>query len=356
MQYSHTEKQSQDYTEKALKRIYDEGLPSTPDIFELWYVYYSGQSPEVKKAVDVLINNKQKVTAERARELHHRFLSEAANEELVRKAGDQVHSTIRSVSGAVRSVKSATESYQGKLGDVSARIEKINDPGELRDVLVSMMEDTGAMMQHNQHLEEQLDQSAAIMEELQKNLEEVRKEAMTDGLTGLANRKAFDLSLSQIVDEASAEKTQFSLLMIDIDHFKSFNDNFGHQIGDQVLRLVARTLTDGVKGRDIAARYGGEEFAIILPETPLSAGVTVGNALRKAVATKDVVNRNTGEKLGRITMSVGVAEYVPQENISELIERADAALYTAKQNGRNQVAAAPTPDKKKTSGAAREAG
>lgn len=144
--------------------------------------------------------------------------------------------------------------------------------------------------------------------------------------------------------------------MIDIDHFKSFNDNFGHQIGDQVLRLVARTLTDGVKGRDIAARYGGEEFAIILPETPLSAGVTVGNALRKAVATKDVVNRNTGEKLGRITMSVGVAEYVPQENISELIERADAALYTAKQNGRNQVAAAPTPDKKKTSGAAREAG
>lgn len=212
MQYSHTEKQSQDYTEKALKRIYDEGLPSTPDIFELWYVYYSGQSPEVKKAVDVLINNKQKVTAERARELHHRFLSEAANEELVRKAGDQVHSTIRSVSGAVRSVKSATESYQGKLGDVSARIEKINDPGELRDVLVSMMEDTGAMMQHNQHLEEQLDQSAAIMEELQKNLEEVRKEAMTDGLTGLANRKAFDLSLSQIVDEASAEKRNFHCL------------------------------------------------------------------------------------------------------------------------------------------------
>lgn len=356
VQYSHTEKQSQDYTEKALRRIADEGLPSTPDIFELWYVYYSGQSPEVKKAVDVLVKNQQSISAERARELHHRFLSDAANEELVRQAGDQVHSTIQSVTGAVRNVKTATESYQGKLGDVSARIETIHDPGELRDVLMSMMADTSAMMEHNQHLEEQLDQSAAIMEELQKNLEAVRKEAMTDGLTGLANRKAFDRSLSRIVDEAVAEKKSFSLLMIDIDHFKSFNDNFGHQIGDQVLRLVARTLTDGVKGRDIAARYGGEEFSIILPETPLSAGVTVGNALRKAVATKDVVNRNTGEKLGRITMSVGVAEFVPGENIGELIERADAALYTAKQNGRNQVAAAPTPAKKTPSRTAQEAG
>ena len=112
-------------------------------------------------------------------------------------------------------------------------------------------------------------------------------------------------------------------------------------------RSLARTLTDGVKGRDISARYGGEEFAILLPETPLDAGVHVGNALRKAVATKDVINRNTGEKLGRITMSVGVAEYKNGENIHDTIERADAALYTAKHNGRNRCVAystlAPAP-------------
>lgn len=356
MQYSHTQKQAEEYTDSALKRIAGEGLPSTPDIFELWYVYYSGQSPEVRKAIDVLIKNKQKMTAERCQELHSRFLSDSENEELVRKAGDQVHSTIQSVSGAVRNVKTATTSYQGKLGDVSTRMEKINDPTELRDVLTSVMDETHAMIEQNQKLEEQLDRSAEVMEELQRNLETVRKEAMTDGLTGLSNRKAFDKALTRVMEEATAEGQSFSLLMVDIDHFKSFNDNFGHQIGDQVLRLVARTLTDGVKGRDIAARYGGEEFAIILPETPLSAGVTVGNALRKAVATKDVVNRNTGEKLGRITMSVGVAEFVPDEDVSELIERADAALYTAKHNGRNQVAAAPTPAKKKSADTVRETG
>jgi diguanylate cyclase len=185
------------------------------------------------------------------------------------------------------------------------------------------------------------------MAELQRDLESVRKEAMTDGLTGLSNRKAFDAAIQRIANECNENSTIFSLLMVDIDYFKNFNDNFGHQIGDQVLRLVARTLTDGVKGRDVSARYGGEEFAIILPETPLDAGVHVGNALRKAVATKDVINRNTGEKLGRITMSVGVAEYKSGENITDLIERADAALYTAKHNGRNQVAAAPTPGKAK---------
>jgi diguanylate cyclase len=166
---------------------------------------------------------------------------------------------------------------------------------------------------------------------------------MTDGLTGLSNRKAFDAAIARVTEESDLNHTTFTLLMLDIDHFKTFNDNYGHQIGDQVLRLVSRTLVEGVKGRDIASRYGGEEFAIILPETTLTAGVAVGNSLRKAVATKDVINRSSGEKLGRITLSVGVAEFVPGEKIGSLIERADSALYTAKHNGRNQVAAAPTP-------------
>ena len=131
--------------------------------------------------------------------------------------------------------------------------------------------------------------------------------------------------------------------MMDIDHFKTFNDSFGHQVGDQVLRLVAKCLIDGIKGKDVAARYGGEEFIIILPETELASAVAVGNSLRKTVANKDVINRNTGERLARITMSVGVAQFSGEEGVDELIGRADAALYTAKHNGRNQVAAAPTP-------------
>lgn len=346
MQYNHDKEQASEYCANALERIKLEGLSPTPHVFELWYVYFSGQSPEVTKAIDVLIANKQKITDQRCSDLYNRFLSEEREEAAIRKAGDQIHTTIESVSGAVRDVKTATTEYSGKLGGVTGRISTIKDQDELKEILQNMVQDTNTMIAHNQRLEEQLDQSSVVMEELQRNLEIVRREALTDGLTGLANRKAFDAELARVAGEAQASAGSFTLLMLDIDHFKSFNDNYGHQVGDQVLRLVARTLVDGVKGRDTAARYGGEEFAIILPETNLNAGVVVGNALRKAIAGKDVINRTTGEKLARITMSVGVAEYTPGEDTRDLIERADAALYTAKHNGRNQVAAAPTPNKK----------
>lgn len=346
MQYHHDSKQAQIYADSAFERIRKEGLSATPDVYELWYVYYSGQGPEITRAIDILIANQQKITAERCRELYARFLSDNKNEELVRRAGDEINSTIRSVTGVVRDVKAATEEYSVNLENVTSKVSKTSSPEELQKVLTSIVSDTKDMLVRNRTLEQELDKSSHVMEELQRDLENVRREAMTDGLTNLANRKAFDNELRRVAEEATVTEGTFALLMVDIDYFKSFNDNYGHQVGDQVLRLVARTLTDGVKGRDVAARYGGEEFAIILPDTGLQAAVTVGNALRKAVATKDVVNRNTGDKLGRITMSVGCAEFTPGENLQDLIERADAALYTAKHNGRNQVAAAPTPGKK----------
>jgi len=347
MNYPHDPRQARTYAEQALERILQEGLAPTPDIYELWYAYYAGVSPEVSRAIDILIANKQKITEDRCRDMHARFLSDARNEEVMRRAGDQINATIRSVSGAVKDVHDATTTYSGTLENVSERMSKIQKPEEMREIVQSVMSDTRNMLERNQKLEHELDKSSALMQDLQRDLEQVRKEAMTDGLTGLSNRKAFDAAIARVTEEAQSSNTTFTLLMVDIDHFKTFNDNYGHQIGDQVLRLVARTLVEGVKGRDISARYGGEEFAIILPETTLSAGVAVGNSLRKAVATKDVINRSSGEKLGRITMSVGVAEFIPGERVEDLIERADAALYTAKHNGRNQVAAAPSPTKGK---------
>lgn len=346
MQYHHDYKQAQVYAANAFERMSKEGLAATPDIYELWYVYFSGQSPEITRAIDILIANQQKITEDRCRELYNRFLSDNKNEDLVRRAGDEINSTIRNVTGVVRDVKAATEEYSSNLEGVTSKIGAASTPQEIQAVLSGIVSETRDMLERNKTLEHELDKSSHVMEELQRDLENVRREAMTDGLTSLANRKAFDNELRRIAEEVSVTQGTFALLMVDIDYFKSFNDNFGHQVGDQVLRLVARTLTDGVKGRDIAARYGGEEFAIILPDTNLQAAVTVGNALRKAVATKDVVNRNNGDKLGRITMSVGCAEFSPGENLQDLIERADAALYTAKHNGRNQVAAAPTPGKK----------
>ena len=129
----------------------------------------------------------------------------------------------------------------------------------------------------------------------------------------------------------------FRLMLVDIDHFKRFNDTWGHQTGDQVLRLVAMTLKSNLKGKDMAARYGGEEFAAILPATDLEGAVIVADNIRKAVQAKELLKRSTNEKLGRITASFGVAAYHPGDTPSSLIDRADRCLYAAKHAGRNRV-------------------
>lgn len=135
-----------------------------------------------------------------------------------------------------------------------------------------------------------------------------------------------------------------SLMLTDIDHFKTFNDNFGHLTGDQVLRLVAMSVKHNVKGKDTTARYGGEEFAVILPNTILRAAVTVAEHIRRAVMAKELMKRSTGEHLGRMTISIGVATLRKGDTGQSLIERADTCLYAAKRHGRNRVICETDPE------------
>jgi diguanylate cyclase len=341
--YDHDISRSSDLSKETLDRIKRDGLSLAPHIYELWYAFYANVNPELKKEITERLKTTAKLSEADCVMLYDKYLSDKRHQEMFQKAGDQIHSTLHDVSGLMSNVRAATSEYSGTLQGVTNKLTGAKTPEELQHIMKSVVADTTKMMEQNKKLEEQLDKSARAMDELKKDLDRVRREAMTDGLTGLSNRKSFDEQITRLTEEALKEGKTFTLLLADIDHFKSFNDNFGHQVGDQVLRLVARTLVDGVKGRDIAARYGGEEFAIILPDTNIDAGIFVGDMLRKALANKDVVNRSTGEQLSKITMSVGVAQYYAGESIESIIERADAALYTAKHNGRNQVAAAPTP-------------
>jgi diguanylate cyclase len=143
--------------------------------------------------------------------------------------------------------------------------------------------------------------------------------------------------LEKAIAEALETNEAMSLMLTDIDHFKTFNDNFGHLTGDQVLRLVAMSVKHNVKGEDTTARYGGEEFAVILPNTILRAAVTVAEHIRRAVMAKELVKLSTGEHLGRMTISIGVATLRKGDTGQSLIERADTCLYAAKRHGRNRV-------------------
>lgn len=338
MQYNHTHEKAKSFADKALERIAQEKLPCNPIMFEVWYVYYSGHNMDIVRAIDVMVQNQHALNEARLNELYNRLLNDTRrSEEVLSKAEGLVAETMTNVTEAASAVKHKTDDYAVDLQRSVTAMGSAKSAEDIREVATGLMSKAQKMVSENKQLEAQLLQSAQIMNQLREEMESMRREAMTDAMTGIANRKLFDSEVMRLIMNAHQEKKPLSLLMVDIDHFKAFNDNYGHQVGDQVLKLVARTLKEGVKGRDLPARYGGEEFAVVLPETELKAAEIVANALRRAVAEKDIVNRATGERLGKITLSVGAAELRRGEKPSALIERADHALYQAKGAGRNCV-------------------
>ncbi|MEJ0061008.1 MAG: GGDEF domain-containing protein [Terricaulis sp.] len=199
------------------------------------------------------------------------------------------------------------------------------------------------MANHNQHLTDQLQRSTKEIETLRTSLESVRVESLTDSLTGLSNRRMFDETLRMRLGEARSQRTELCLLMCDIDHFKRFNDTWGHHTGDQILRFLASAMQSHAKPDHLIARYGGEEFGMILPRTNLSIAGNIAEALRAAIQAKRLRRRSTNEDLGQVTISIGIARLQPGDTPQGLVERADACLYASKRNGRNQVTTDSTP-------------
>ena len=277
-------------------------------------------------------------------QIYENYLSPIRLTERIDLVGSQVKGEIDQVMAMIDAAVGSASSYTESLAGATEQLVQSKDRDGLRTIVETLAQTTKTMEISNRHLEERLNASKQEINDLQENLEAVRTESLTDPLTQLANRKFFDISLDKSIADALETNEALSLMLTDIDHFKTFNDNFGHLTGDQVLRLVAMSVKHNVKGKDTTARYGGEEFAVILPNTNLRAAVTVAEHIRRAVMAKELMKRSTGEHLGRMTISIGVATLRKGDTGQSLIERADTCLYAAKRHGRNRVICETDPE------------
>lgn len=321
----------------ALALMSECGVLPSPDNFELFYTYAAGNNPGLSAAMDSLISERRPFTSHVLDDLRTRSLSSARTTQALDNASRGIATTLNAVMEKLEAAGRDAGDYGRALSRATGELGDGQSPAELRKFVDTLVAATRAMEDRTAALERELQQSSEQVSRLKIQLDDVRRESLTDSLTGIANRKAFDTSLDSAFSDAREQGETVALLMCDIDHFKRFNDNWGHQTGDQVLRLVANCMSENVKGRDTVARFGGEEFAVILPRTTLDHAASLADQIRSFVESKKLVKKSTGDILGTITISIGVAELHRDDTPASLLQRADACLYRAKQDGRNQV-------------------
>jgi diguanylate cyclase len=310
-----------------------------PDNYHLFYTFAAGADTALKQAVSEILTANRRFTAAVLDDLQSRFGATKRAERVMADLGAGMSGTLNSVIERIASAERDTVAYGRTLSAASGELGAQQSPDDLRKLVGTLVTATQTMEARTRDLEGELQRSSEEVGELKAKLDDVRKEALTDALTGISNRKAFDAEIASAMARAKKTGEPLCLFMCDIDRFKMFNDTWGHQTGDQVLRLVANCLSENVKGRDTAARYGGEEFGVILPQTALADAVAVANSIRMRVESKKLLKKSTGDILGVITISIGVAQFAPNDTADSLIQRADACLYAAKNAGRNLVIA-----------------
>ena len=332
------------FAEIAFGQIKALRQPASPRHFEIWYTYATGYNPSLNQMIHEMLARDGTLTEVSVNRVYETFISPARFTDRIDDVGAQVKGEIEQVMAMIGAAAGSAYNYTENLANASEKLDRADDGAGVRVIVESLVQATKEVERINKALEARLSASKLEITELQEILEAVRSESLTDPLTSLANRKSFDDTLVKALAAAQTRREPLSLMLMDIDHFKKFNDSYGHLTGDQVLRLVAIAVKQNVKGQDISARYGGEEFAVILPGTALRAAITVADQIRRAVMNKELLKRSTGEHLGRVTMSIGVATLGQGDTPQSLIERADVCLYAAKRSGRNRVIGEADPE------------
>ena len=331
--------QAYDVARRAIAAMEKNKVWPTPLNFEIWTHYVTAKDTPLVAEIEQMIQAGEPFTDAAGEALAAKHLPKQKLSDEILDAGDTLAKELDSVSRAIEHARESSEAYGQELAQATESLAG-EDTGKIKVMVDTLTQATQRVRAENQTLESQLADTTAEVTRLREHLEQTRREAMTDGLTSLANRKAFDEALERACAHADASGEVLCLAVLDIDHFKAFNDTWGHQTGDQVLRYVASVIGRAGAPPRTAARYGGEEFALIFPGETARTALAVLEEIRAEVSSRVLKRRSTNEDLGAVTLSAGLAQMKSGEAPSTLVERADAALYDSKRGGRNRSSTA----------------
>lgn len=333
--------QSAAYLKQAVPLMIKYQIPTTPDNYHLWYNYVSASMPELNQAIDQAVKMQGTCSLTTCERLYHQYLA-AQDEKQMEAMKLSLAAMANELGHSMQDAISDTGMFQEMLDKSFDKLSKIDDEGlSLEDtmgILRELVRESRDVRMSTMHFRNQISNAEKEIKELRAALNETRKLANEDALTSLLNRRAFDLELEGLI----RSQQSFSLILTDIDRFKSFNDEYGHLLGDQVLRAFSKRLRDASKEGVTAYRIGGEEFALLLPHRSLALARQMAESMRRAIERMSILDRKSGRRIDHITASFGVGEFNGQESADSLVERTDKLLYKAKELGRNRVMPLPS--------------
>ncbi|WP_421313885.1 GGDEF domain-containing protein [Aeromonas veronii] len=333
--------QSAAYLKQAVPLMIKYQIPTTPDNYHLWYNYVSASMPELNQAIDQAVKMQGTCSLTTCERLYHQYLA-AQDEKQMEAMKLSLAAMANELGHSMQDAISDTGMFQEMLDKSFDKLSRIDDEGfSLEDtmgILRELVRESRDVRMSTMHFRNQLSNAEKEIKELRAALNETRKLANEDALTNLLNRRAFDLELEGLI----RSQHPFSLILADIDRFKNFNDEYGHLLGDQVLRAFSKRLRDACKEGVSAYRLGGEEFAMLVPHRSLALARQMAESMRRAIERMSILDRKSGRRIDHITASFGVGEFNGQESADCLVERTDKLLYKAKELGRNRVMPLPS--------------
>lgn len=339
MEYREDRETSAGLLRIALQRMSQHPASLTPICYTVWYEYLAGINPHLANSMDDRLRRGELLDDIVIQELYKRYCSEFSIEMQldIRENAQRILGDIQQFAA---SAHQHTSQFGGHLAESASALSHTADGEALRQVIQMLQKDTALMAESMDGLSQSLESSRDEIDELRRQLENARAEAMVDPLTGVMNRRGFDANMQQAIEMSLQTSTPLSLVVLDIDRFKRINDTYGHLFGDKVISGLAAVLRANIKGKDIVARLGGEEFGLVLPETDHDGARQLSEKIRRMMELSKIRRLDKNEQIGGITISLGVATLAEGEDVTTLMDRADKALYASKENGRNRVTVA----------------